>query len=262
MISSGIFILIAVAASVFYAVYLPEPAISPDVDSLQPELIFNNDAPTNSTSIGYKTENKTKAPPVYKGQAMDFLGDSKILSGYPKEFVDVKRAQLANVIGLIQKDPGASVNWMDLGLIKKNFDNFIGTRDAWEYVKLLNPDSALAYYNLGKLYSAYLRDNQKAEENFVKAAQLDSASDYPYLGLAEFYRDFYKAKYDQVDDVLLAGLKNLPSDPNLIIQLALYYKDLGDKENAIKYFERFLRLPDLSGDQQQAIEAELAELKG
>lgn len=262
LISFGIFSALAIAATVFYLASMKQPAGFVDDNSAQPELIFDGGGSSAGTPTSAKPDSETPTLPEYKGQALDFLGDSKILAGYPKEFVDTKRAQLANVIGLIKQDPGVSVNWMDLGLIKKNFDNFVGTRDAWEYVKLLNPENALAYYNLGKLYSAYLHDNQKAETNFLEAVRRDQTSDYPYLGLAEFYRDFYKEKSDQVDDVLLAGLKNLPADPNLIIQLAFYYKAAGDKANAIKYFEQFLKLPVLTGEQQKAIEAELTALKG
>ena len=56
-------------------------------------------------------------------------------------------------------------------------------------------------------------------------------------------------------------MKVAPLDLNLTLQLAFYYKEIGDRENTIKYFERFLKLPDLTGAQQKIIEEELAALK-
>lgn len=199
--------------------------------------------------------------PKYKGQALDFLASSRELANYPKEFVSVQREKLAEVIKLVDASPRDESNWVDIGLVKKVFNNFIGARDAWEYAKLLNPNASMPYYNLGKLYSAYLPDNKKAEENFMAALSLNPSVEYVYLALAEFYHDFYKEKSNQVDEVLLEGLKAMPLDLNLNLQLALYYKEIGDKENAIKYFERFLKLPNLTGTQQKAIEEELAALK-
>lgn len=199
--------------------------------------------------------------PKYKGQDLDYLGSSKELSIYPKEFVEAQRVKLASIIKLTQESPKDETNWIDVGLVKKVFNNYVGARDAWEYAKLLNPKASMSYYNLGKLYSGYLGDNKKAEANFLAALDLNAGVSDVYLALAEFYRDFYKEKHDQVDDVLLEGLNVTPLDLNLTLQLAFYYKDIGDKENAVKYFEKFLKLPNLTGTQQRAVEEELATLK-
>lgn len=206
--------------------------------------------------------NKAKAPVKtatnqYSGQALKFLGDPQILAGYPAEFVERKRNQLADIVKLIESDPKDETNWMDAGLIKKNFDNFDGVRDVWEYAKLVNPNNALNYYNLGILYASYFSDNKKAEQNFLVALKLDPQENLAYLGLAGLYRDFYKEKSDQVDDVLLAGLKVLPEDPNLLLQLGFYYKSVQDKERAIEYFNRFLKLVGITGYQQQQIQNEV-----
>ena len=111
--------------------------------------------------------NDAPKTPKYKGQALDLLASSKELANYPKEFVEVQRAKLAGILNLIKENPNDETNWIDMGLVKKVFNNFTGARDAWEYAKLLNPGTSMAHYNLGKLYSAYLPDNQKAQANFL-----------------------------------------------------------------------------------------------
>lgn len=201
------------------------------------------------------------ASPKYTGQFLSYLGDPKIIARYPKEFVERYRKQLDNVVFSVRQYPKDEVYWIEAGIIKKQFDNFIGARDAWEYARILNPRSGVAYHNLGNLYSLYLQDFKKAEVNYQAFLSLDRLTAQPYLVLSDFYKDFYKEKSGLADDVLLAGLEYLPEDPNLILNLAIYYKSVGDKAEAIKYFEWFLKLPDLNGAQVAAVQKELESLK-
>ncbi len=260
LLSVGVFGLLAVTATAVYSVVhrgsSPVAGSNPDdLASATPSTgSLLAPPPVSQGSIKPATTKK------YSGQALKFLGDPQILAKYPAEFVEQKRNQLADIIKLVEADPTDETNWMDIGLVKKNFDNFFGVRDAWEYAKLLNPSNALNCYNLGNLYASYLGDNQKAEQNFLGALKLDPNSDYTYLGLAEFYRDFYKAKSDQIDDVLLAGLKVLPADPNLLLQLGFYYKSVQNKEQALEYFNRFLKLSGITGLQQQQVQNEVDAL--
>ena len=196
----------------------------------------------------------------YTGQAMNYLGDPKIIAGYPKQFVDELQKRLNTAIEYIAKSPKEEVYWIELGMVKKQFDNYIGARDAWEYARLINNKNSIIYHNLGSLYALYLRDFEKAEKYYQTSVNLDRLSSQSYLALAEFYKDFYKEKSDLVDDVLLAGLGLLPHDANLVLNLAFYYKSTGDKEKAIKYLEQFLQLPETNEYQAFAIKKELEAL--
>jgi tetratricopeptide (TPR) repeat protein len=200
------------------------------------------------------------AAPQYRGQSLTYLGDTAILAKYPNEFVDRYRERLANVVNLMGKYPKDDTYWIELGIIKKQFDNYLGTRDAWQYALMLNSKNPITYYNLGSLYGLYLNDPKKAEENFQQSLKLDPTFSQSYLALAEFY-GAYKEKSDLVDDVLLEGLRVLPGDHNLILHLAIHYKSVGDKENAIKYFEQFLKLANLTKSQVEAVKKELESLR-
>ncbi len=260
LLSIGVFGLLAVAT---VAIFSAVNRGSSSVAGSNSENLASATPSTGSllplTPAGHSSP-KSPVAEKYTGQALKFLGDPQILAKYPVGFVEKKRNQLADIIKLIETDPKNPINWMDVGLVKKNFDNFSGVRDVWEYAKLLSPRNSLNYYNLGNLYAAYLHDNQKAEQNFLEALKLDPNESLSYLGLAEFYHDFYKAKFDQVDDVLLAGLKVLPADPNLLLQLGFYYKSLQDKGHALEYFNRFLKLSGVTGAQQQQIQNEVDAL--
>ena len=67
----------------------------------------------------------------------------------------------------------------------------MGARDAWQYAKLLEPDSLLPYLNLANLYGYYLNNLNKAEENYLAAVDRDPINKFgAYTSLAGFYRDF------------------------------------------------------------------------
>lgn len=203
----------------------------------------------------------SNANPTYRGQALNYLGDPQALVKYPKEFVGAYRQRLETAINLAVQYPKDENYWIEIGIVKKNLDNYFGARDAWEYASLLNSENATVYYNLANLYGLYLGDLKRAEENYKKSIETYPYTAQSYLALSDFYKDVYTEKSDLTDNVLLEGLRQIPGDPNLILGLAIYYKSSGDKENAIKYFEQFLTLKNLSKAQIQAVQKELDSLR-
>jgi len=67
---------------------------------------------------------------------------------------------------------------------------------------------------LGDLYAYYLRDNQKAEENYLKALELGPSQIYLYFKTAEFYRDFLLDNQKAKETVQM-GLINNPTSQEL-----------------------------------------------
>lgn len=223
-------------------------------------------APQNSEPVGeiLAPKETKQSYSEYKGQSLSFLASQDILNRYSKELVDSQKDRLMIAIGQVSDQPSSSPYWIEIGVIKKNFDNYAGARDAWEYAKAIDPRNPIHYFNLGNLYAAYLKDASKAEKNYLMAVQLDPNSEYTHLGLAEFYRDFYKEKFNQVDDVLLNGLTYLPGNPNFLLNLAFYYRDSGNTALAIENLEKFLKITsnvDISSQHRESVEAELARLK-
>ena len=216
----------------------------------------------NANGSGMEIVNQPK--PQYKGQDLNFLASQDILNLYPKELIDGQTDRLKTAVKWLSDQPDSSPYWIEIGVIKKNFDNYIGVRDAWEYAKIIDSNNPIHYFNLGNLYAAYLKDIPKAEQNYLMAVQLEPNNEYTHLGLADFYKDFYKEKSDQIDDVLLNGLSHLPKNPNLILNLAFYYRDSGRLALAIENIEKFLKVAndtDVTGQHRESVEAELARLK-
>ena len=129
--------------------------------------------------------------PLYAGQPINFIGHDPIINQYPKEVVEKQTKFLAEVAEFLKTHPGDFDSWVGVGIHKKFFNNFSGARDAWEYAKLLSPETVLPYLNLANLYAYYLNDFKKAELNYLAATTRDFNNIYgSYYATANFYRDF------------------------------------------------------------------------
>ncbi|HEY9584486.1 MAG TPA: hypothetical protein VJI33_02840 [Candidatus Paceibacterota bacterium] len=108
--------------------------------------------------------------------------------------------------------------WLALGTNRKIIADYEGAREAWEYVVKLSPKYPTAFANLSDLYGYYLKDNVKAEANYLKAIENDPTFPNYYIRASDFYReivnDLSKAKA-----ILIRGLATIPDDPNLKIAL-------------------------------------------
>jgi tetratricopeptide (TPR) repeat protein len=133
-------------------------------------------------------------------------------------------------------------SWMKLGVLRKMIGDYEGAKEAWEFAGMLAPKNAVSFNNLGELYWHYFFDFQKAENNFLRAIRNDPKKVFIYINLSELYRFSYKEKFDQADDILLAGLDNNPGNLNLLKTLANYYSDTDNKNEARKYYDIILEL--------------------
>lgn len=161
---------------------------------------------------------------------------------FPKDFPGDAKAIVIKRVGelrdTLKKNPGDYASWLDLAIQYKIISDFEGARQIWEYVNVAAPTQSISFQNLGNLYDLYLKDYPKSEENYLKAIANAPGIPAAYLGLHELYRYSYKADTTAAVDILKQGIDAVKSPDNLdlMIMLASYYKDKGDKSNAIKYY--------------------------
>lgn len=196
--------------------------------------------------------------PQYIGRPLDEVRFGAGFSA-PETAIEKRRGDLKVLAAVLNANPmgsGGVDDWIAVGVTKKFFNDFEGARDAWEYAGVLYPGNALSFANLGNLYGFYLNDNSKAEFNFKKAITNDPYQPGYYLGLADFYKSVYVAKKSEAPKVLLEGMSVI-KDVNLVLALATYYRDEGDKTNALKYYQEVLKL----SPNQPGIAEEIDRLK-
>lgn len=166
------------------------------------------------------------------------------------------------LVGVLKADNSRFDAWLDLGSYRKQIGDYEGAREAWEYVALLSPSYYVPFNNLGDLYAYFIKDNLKAEENFKKSIEVNPSIVGSYRALYDFYRNVYTEKSNLADDVLLQGLSKNPKSTDLMILLAQYYKEAGDKEKARTYYQKALTEAKTQGNTSLAtlIEQELNNL--
>jgi len=203
----------------------------------------------------------TKSMPVveiYKGEKITEIGNDKFIKKIPEEIVMEYKKKLEEWEAVLKKNPMDVDAWISIGMIKKFFNNYAGARDAWEYAKYLNDGNSVVYYNLGNLYGSYLKDYKKAEENFLKAIELEDKNVNYYIGVADFYRNFYTEKKEKIKIILEEGIKQVPNDVSILAYAGGYYKEEGNKERALELYKKILSL----NPENEEVKEEIKKLEG
>lgn len=196
--------------------------------------------------------------PPYKGEAISELHPSaKAAASAGDAMVEKYTKELETRAILLKKEPGMYETWLGVSYIKKLFGNYLGTRDALEYAKIVNPASPVAYFNLGELYGYELHDAGKAEENYRAAVKLDPrALDY-HVGLANFYEDVLQDS-GKAEGAMLAAITAVPNtEVNLFTEVGAFYRDQKNYSAALIYFSKALEVatdPGVKKDIQSEID--------
>lgn len=118
------------------------------------------------------------------------------------------------VISNLKKNPSLFGEWLNLGLYRKQFEDYEGALEAFQYAALLRPEDARPFSNMANLYGYYLKKFDKAEEMFLAGIKLEANSVNLYFDTYQFFRDVLKDKDKSVNIVKQALVAN-PDDPDL-----------------------------------------------
>lgn len=116
----------------------------------------------------------------------------KITNEMSDEAKKIAIAKIQDLSSQLKKDSDNLENWLVLGVYRKTIGDLAGAKDIWEYAGAIRPQNSVSFNNLGELYAYYLKDSQKAEENYAKAIENDPSAIYIYRNFFDFYR--YVAK--------------------------------------------------------------------
>jgi cytochrome c-type biogenesis protein CcmH/NrfG len=176
------------------------------------------------------------------------LGTEKLLNFEIKdttltpEVIQRFQGQYENLKKNLQQNPDDFNSWITLGILKKDVNDYEGARDIFIYAGQIRPQSSPPFANLADLYANFLNEPLKAEENIKKAIENDPGDYNFYVTLADIYRYKIPGKEVLYEQTLLDALNKFPDEVNIISLLASYYRQTNQREKAIQFYEKLVKL--------------------
>lgn len=156
--------------------------------------------------------------------------------------------------------------WYGLFFVQSFINDYPKAEFALQKAIEFDPSSFQYYGDLADLYNFYLKDKNKAIEYYEKAInppvpiaiEFDSGSKaYLFINLSGIYAADFN-DLNKAIDTLENGLDRLGNNYDILIQLARYYRQAGDKTQALANYKKAQQvLPE----RKDLIQAEIEEMK-
>jgi tetratricopeptide (TPR) repeat protein len=179
-------------------------------------------------------------------QTLRWQGKMDDLRNYVASFFNENEEELPQEIkeayDSIKADPSKTDPYITIATWKRDKGQIDDAIKLYNAALEVQPDNTLLLMNLADLY---LR-NQKyaeAEKNYLRVVEVNPKWLAAYRGLADLYRYQMPEKQSEIPKILEKGLETNPEHELYFVgPLAIYYKDFGTKEEAIKWYGRLLEL--------------------
>lgn len=166
-------------------------------------------------------------------------------------------AEIKQAYDALQNDPTNIQSYIDIAAWKRENNKIEDAIKIYKAAIEIKPSDTLLLGNIAELY---IRNNQYSE---AEAAYLEITETNPkwlssYRNLADLYRYQMPEKRGEIPKILQKGLDaNSENELYFVGPMAVYYKDFGTKEEAIKWYERLLKLDP----ENVTAKGELAEIR-
>ena len=217
----GILVVITIAGLVGFYIYNDISSKKENVDISQENKV-NNELPAGISIEGdgdYSVEIISVDDESVNISVPSLDRDIVFGTDFPLEAQDIMRNKIEKLSSELKEDNSLLENWIELGIQRKTIGDYVGAREAWEYAIALRPSGSVAYHNLGDLHAYFLKNNIKAEENFLKAIENAPNDVYLYFKISEFYKNILN-DMDKARTIVQQGIKANPSSEELKSLLA------------------------------------------
>ena len=134
------------------------------------------------------------------------------------------------------QDFSAHVN---LALALTDLGDRDGAAEVYRQMSQRFPGNYLSYSNLGKLYEDAGKYDFAAEQYLI-AIQNAPRNPHLYRNVVILYSYQSKERASDIPRILQKGLLEMPGSTDLMAMLAVYYRDHGDRAEAIRWYEHLL----------------------
>ncbi len=215
-----IFAIIFIFVAGFGGWYIYHDLKGPDLAEVAPPPVGGG-----ATSAINTSPPSNISPEEIKKRMPDLDKEIVVKGDISEETKNTAIKEIKEIIAQLKTDYDRREEWLNLGIWRKTLGDYEGAKEAWEFVTLIRPTDAVAFHNLGDLYSQYLIDFPKAEQYYLTAIAKEPGTPFYYMKLHEFYRYFVK-KLDLAENILAQGIKATNGDSALKDMLEAYQEDL------------------------------------
>jgi len=212
-----------------------------------------------SGGVFYFSKNRPSVPGVEPGTGEEFPYsiDFSKAENISEAQLEILKNNYELAVEDYNKNPKSFSALMTFAFTYYQLGNYQSARDVYIKVGEVSPKNYTSFWNLGNTY-VRLEDYSGAEQAYLKAIENGPDQVRHYTALAEIYWYDMPEKKAEIPELYKKGLQVLPGNYDLLMNLALYYKEIGDKENAIKYFQEVI---DTYPQTKESIEPLIKELK-
>ena len=165
---------------------------------------------------------------------------------------DIKAAYEA-----LKNDPSDTSAYIKIAAWKKDNGKLEDAIELYEKALEVKPDDTLLLMNSADLY---IRNEQypEAAGAYVKVMEVNPKWLAAYRSLADLYRYQMPERQIEIPSILKRGLEaNSENEIYFVAPIAIYYKDFGPEDEAIRWYERLIELDP----ENTTAKNELEELK-
>jgi len=166
---------------------------------------------------------------------IDFSKAEKI----SEDQLKILKSDYKSAVEKYKQDPNNFSALMTFAFINYQLGNYESARDIYIRVGKISPGNYNSFWNLANCLIR-LKDYSGAEQAYLKAIENGPDQTRHYTALAEIYWYDMPEKKSEIPDLYKKGLAVLPNNYDFLINLASYYKETGDKANALKYFQEVI----------------------
>ncbi|MFA5412920.1 MAG: tetratricopeptide repeat protein [Patescibacteria group bacterium] len=172
------------------------------------------------------------------------MGDlrSYVTSLFSGEKVEELPADVKAAYEALKNDPSNTSAYIKIAAWKRDQGQLADAIKLYESALEVKPDDTLLLMNSAELYT---RNEQYAEAAgaYVKVMESNPKWLAAYRSLADLYRYQMPERKIEIPSILKRGLEaNSENEIYFVAPLAIYYKDFGPEDEAIRWYERLLEL--------------------
>lgn len=149
------------------------------------------------------------------------------------------RAKIAAQEAAIRRNSQDFNAHVELALAKSDLGDREGAAEVYRNMNQRFPRNYLSYQNLGQLYEDAGKYTFAAEQYLIAIANAPRIP-HEYRYLVNLYTYKLTERAADIPRILQKGLGENPGSTDLMAMMAVYYRDHGQPEEAIKWYEQLL----------------------